>query len=938
MLPFGALSILSAFGSTGGGDAEKRRLAAISPNFFQLNRPSTQGKRSCPVPPWKAHGFETHETCGACSHYIETMRSVGCASAVVTDKVEAHSYHTMYGIFLLPLRHSPRPVKLLEIGLGCDMHYEPGASASLWPKLLPNAEIWMAEHDAACVQESVRRGWLPGIRTLTGDQSDPAVTARWLRESGGAFDAIIDDGGHSNWQIRSTFSALWPAVKPGGFYFIEDMQAGRNPGWPQQAAKDKEAVVSDIVQAWIEQLTIDPMHVRPSAKKHPLPPDVAFITCQKEACVIAKACTRGEEKRAQSGRRLAAISPNFFQLNRPSTQGKRSCPVPPWKAHGFETHETCGACSHYIETMRSVGCASAVVTDKVEAHSYHTMYGIFLLPLRHSPRPVKLLEIGLGCDMHYEPGASASLWPKLLPNAEIWMAEHDAACVQESVRRGWLPGIRTLTGDQSDPAVTARWLRESGGAFDAIIDDGGHSNWQIRSTFSALWPAVKPGGFYFIEDMQAGRNPGWPQQAAKDKEAVVSDIVQAWIEQLTIDPMHVRPSAKKHPLPPDVAFITCQKEACVIAKACTRGEGKHHPAEGKRPLHNSSHAVRHLASSDDKHVPPLSPGERACMPRESDADTGTKRKDECRRWLLGGGGKPEASKLYLNTPLYPGLASSLALVEHTVVKKLAKQLSPDAGRTRPPILFVYAACASSNYALDATRFNLAQVRANYPESIILMSLCGTTSFPEDIVYAADGVIRAPCASARGYDSGLWQQALAYARTLLDWAALGGIFLVNDSVLGPLYRMAFGRGLTGAACWKFHVMSSSVQAYPMEIAGSRVFAEFWNQTEFVCNKIGSMLQLEATLYSRYQRADAPCSTYTNDIDKFQHPPVGDGPWNAKDYPALPFYKHKNDNGFRDAYARSGKEVFTAFASKVWSAQEAKPAPLQKCDAQRPQQPK
>ena len=74
---------------------------------------------------------------------------------------------------------------------------------------------------------------------------------------------------------------------------------------------------------------------------------------------------------------------------------------------------------------------------------------------------------------------------------------------------------------------------------------------------------------------------------------------------------------------------------------------------------------------------------------------------------------------------------------------------------------------------------------------------------------------------------------------------------------------------------------------------------------MCNKIGSMLQLEATLYSRYQRADAPCSTYTNDIDKFQHPPVGDGPWNAKDYPALPFYKHKNDNGFRDAYARSGK---------------------------------
>lgn len=88
----------------------------------------------------------------------------------------------------MPLAASPNPVKLLEIGMGCDMHYEPGASATLWPKLLPNAEIWMAEHDAACIDESVKRGLMPkGIRTLIGDQADPLRDPKLDREVGRQF-------------------------------------------------------------------------------------------------------------------------------------------------------------------------------------------------------------------------------------------------------------------------------------------------------------------------------------------------------------------------------------------------------------------------------------------------------------------------------------------------------------------------------------------------------------------------------------------------------------------------------------------------------------------------------------------------------------------------------------------------------------------------------
>ena len=56
----------------------------------------------------------------------------------VTDKVVAHQYDLMYGIFLLPLYHSfdheARKFKFLEIGLGCDMNYGPGASVAVWKR------------------------------------------------------------------------------------------------------------------------------------------------------------------------------------------------------------------------------------------------------------------------------------------------------------------------------------------------------------------------------------------------------------------------------------------------------------------------------------------------------------------------------------------------------------------------------------------------------------------------------------------------------------------------------------------------------------------------------------------------------------------------------------------------------------------------------------
>ena len=71
-------------------------------------------------------------------------------------------------------------------------------------------------------------GHLNDINVLTGSQDDRAVLSRWINESGGNFDVIIDDGGHRNVQIWNSFNILFvEALSRGGFYLIEDLQVGR---------------------------------------------------------------------------------------------------------------------------------------------------------------------------------------------------------------------------------------------------------------------------------------------------------------------------------------------------------------------------------------------------------------------------------------------------------------------------------------------------------------------------------------------------------------------------------------------------------------------------------------------------------------------------------------------------------------------------------------
>ena len=213
--------------------------------------------------------YEQH---GGIQHFLD----VALGSDPTTDKVTTHSYHVMYGIFLLPFYKKNKNMKMLEIGLGCNMRYGPGASVLVWRALFRHAQIWEAEYDGDCVEKNADK--LRNIRTLVGDQGDPEVLDRWIKESGGNFDVIIDDGGHQNCQIWTSFTKLWPHLNSGGLYFIEDMQVAKSKKYSQYENEkcSKDTNVPDKLKEVLDGLMYNKRN------------EVMFLFCQKEACVLGK--------------------------------------------------------------------------------------------------------------------------------------------------------------------------------------------------------------------------------------------------------------------------------------------------------------------------------------------------------------------------------------------------------------------------------------------------------------------------------------------------------------------------------------------------------------------------------------------------------------------------------------------------------------------------
>jgi hypothetical protein len=157
----------------------------------------------------------------ACSGRIRSLDDL--AARYGSDKWGGlHWYTPHYETHFGQLRYDP--VRVLEIGIG-GYRYESlgGNSLYTWQRFFPRGLVYgMDLHHKPNVTG-------PRIRTIQGDQSD----AGFLREIGdqlGPFDIIIDDGSHRNEHVRISYQALFPYVRPGGYYVIEDLHTSY---WPE---------------------------------------------------------------------------------------------------------------------------------------------------------------------------------------------------------------------------------------------------------------------------------------------------------------------------------------------------------------------------------------------------------------------------------------------------------------------------------------------------------------------------------------------------------------------------------------------------------------------------------------------------------------------------------------------------------------------------------
>ncbi len=131
-----------------------------------------------------------------------------------TDKV-MHGFSGFYHKHLASRRHSV--AKILEIGVAR------GASLLTWRDYFPEAEIH--------AMDLHRPDFLPPsrVRIHIGDQADRQALSRLIEKAGSDFDIIIEDGGHTMEQQQVSLAFLFPHVKSGGSYLLEDIHTSFAP-------------------------------------------------------------------------------------------------------------------------------------------------------------------------------------------------------------------------------------------------------------------------------------------------------------------------------------------------------------------------------------------------------------------------------------------------------------------------------------------------------------------------------------------------------------------------------------------------------------------------------------------------------------------------------------------------------------------------------------
>ncbi len=133
-----------------------------------------------------------------------------------TDKKSGsngHSYTAIYESYFSSMKD--KPIDFLEIGFAV------GGSARMWDNYFSRANCYFIDNNPQCIDYLY--GLSNRVALYIGDQGNQNSLLEIMQKINVTFDIIIDDGGHTMQQQLISFETLFPYVKPGGIYIVEDM-------------------------------------------------------------------------------------------------------------------------------------------------------------------------------------------------------------------------------------------------------------------------------------------------------------------------------------------------------------------------------------------------------------------------------------------------------------------------------------------------------------------------------------------------------------------------------------------------------------------------------------------------------------------------------------------------------------------------------------------
>jgi hypothetical protein len=152
---------------------------------------------------------------------------------LLTDK-----YSLGYAPVYQELLAGRKDAAVLEVGI---MY---GGSLLLWHDLTTGPVVGINDRDVA--------NWPDWAGKIISDQANPHLPELLDYQK---FDLIVDDASHMGSKSRATFALLWPLVKPGGWYVLEDWSVGM-PSSPYFPGYEGNSMLK-LAQSFVEYVAPD---------------------------------------------------------------------------------------------------------------------------------------------------------------------------------------------------------------------------------------------------------------------------------------------------------------------------------------------------------------------------------------------------------------------------------------------------------------------------------------------------------------------------------------------------------------------------------------------------------------------------------------------------------------------------------------------------------